>query len=131
MARKARENQVGLATRRDLPRHSEMAEQIGTVRRHLEHEPMIIEVERIDDRRAGREVSVQTHDPRGVATQPQLAFRTEHTLAVLAAQLDPLHHLTVRQGLADAEERIERPLHHHGSARHHLNRLTLTAVDRT
>ncbi len=97
-----------------------MPQEIGTVRGHVHHQPVIGERHGFEQRRARRGLGVELEDAVVLLAQPELPGGAEHALGDFAPQLGSLdrHRLAafaVRHRRADPGERIPLPRRHVGS----------------
>ena len=119
---------VGAVHRAHLARHARHAEAVGAVRRDLEVEHRVGQLEVVGDGHAHRRVLGQDPDALVVAAHTQLALRAAHAAASDAAQLGLLDLEVAGQHRADGGHRHLDPLRDVRRAAHDLHRLARAHV---
>jgi hypothetical protein len=87
-------------------RDTAMAEQVRSVRRHVEQQAVVVHRQDRGERSAGGHVGVEFEDAVVFLAEPEFPGRTEHPLRHLAADLAALEGDPARQGGAHPGEGV-------------------------
>jgi hypothetical protein len=83
-----------------------VAEEVGTHRRGIEHQPLVPEPHRIEEARPRSRLSLEGQDAVVVLTEPELSRGAQHAFGQLAADFALLDDEATRQRRADRREGI-------------------------
>ena len=106
-----------------------MRQEIGTIRKHIDHEASVAHWHRIEKPRPRLHCKRQWHNALLVFSEPELLCRAQHAFRVLAANLSLLDlHAPGERG-ADGRERVERVDGDVGGATHDVQQSPRAGID--
>src|SRR6478735_8285868 len=106
--------------RRQLARHTLVAEEVGAVRGDVDDDAVVADRDRLRQRGAGGRVDVELEESVGVLAEPELLGGAEHPLRELTADLPLLEEEAAGEGRPHPREGILLPRRHVGGAADHL-----------
>ena len=109
--------------RGDLASHSEMREQVRAIGQDIDDQSRVANGQRVEERRAGRDVDVELHDAVVLFAKPEFPRRAEHAVGRLSADLALLDLDAVGQQRARGREGIELSRGNVWRAAHHVEQL--------
>ena len=114
--------------RRQLPGDPLVTQQVGAVGTDVDHQPVVVDRDGLQQRGSGSTIGLKLPDPFAVLAQPQLAGGAEHSLRGLAPELSLLDPKAAGERGADRSEGILASRRHVGRAAHHVAPLGRSVV---